>query len=329
VIDSEEMLLDCLDVLVLGEKKVAFSASASLVEDEKSSVHRQSLVQGRGSQSPAMKVTVPAEFDQQLPTISLSDVLSTNKTAAAVTVDALSLLLPTSVAIGRGARCPPMGSLLVGPRCSGKTTLCHGLSVFLRESCRTVAHTEVLDCRVLKGRPTKVILDRLSEIFQTAKMNAPSFICLDNLDAICPAQPEGSSGISPTQQRLLSLKLECLLADLSSNSIRNCNYLSRFIKQREGRTHDDNCLWSPEIAVCDMDLAVERVLRDAVYVLATGTSQCLELVPVGSKHLIPYYSIRCCALRGCGLCAANTDSISKAHHKLHLQPRLPHQSIRI
>ena len=301
VIDSEEMLLDCLDVLVLGEKKVAFSAGTLLIKDEKLNAHsdRHSMqVRSRGSQSSA--AILPADFDQQMPAISLSDVLSTNKTAATVTVDVLSLLLPTSVASARGGRCPPLGSLLVGPRSSGKSTLCHGLSVFLRDSCRTVAHTEVLDCRELKGRPTKVILDRLSDIFQTAKINAPSFICLDNLDAICPAQPEGTSGVSSTQQRLVSLKLECLLADLSYTSIQNYKFLSKFIAQYEETCQDsEDCVWggasvsrteknreanracsmlSPDNAVGEIDSAVGRVLRDAVYVLATGISFSTPLV---------------------------------------------------
>lgn len=287
VIDSEEMLLDCLDVLVLGDKKVAFAALESSVKEEKPT-DALSLMNDKTSQFSA----VTADFDQHRPAISLNDILSTNKTAATVAVDALSILLPTALEGGRGGRCPPLGSLLIGPRSSGKSTLCHSLAVFLRDSCRTVAHTEVLDCKELKGRPTKEILNRLSEAFQTAKTNSPSFLCLDNLDAICPAQPEGTTGISSTQQRLVSLKLECLLADLSSNAAQSYSYLAKFIAQLDGKSKtsrlsvwdrdsvsemknnsmaDSACgLPSAETDMWELDLAVGRVLRNAVYVLATG-----------------------------------------------------------
>jgi Peroxisome biogenesis factor 1, N-terminal/ATPase family associated with various cellular activities (AAA) len=294
VMDSHEILFDCLDVMIVEEKKTVLTMAEDPLKGSDSSSqhpfplplsvsgppyhHHQQQLQQQWQQQQC------AVFDQQRPHIVLKELLNTNKAAGPVTVDVLSTLLPTAV-INSLYTCAPVGSLLVGPRSSGKSLLCQSLAEFLHDSCRVAAHTEYLNCKDLKGRPTQVILDRLTDIFKNAQKYAPSFICLDNLDLICPAQPEGATGVGATQQRLVSLQLECFLADLAFTSTQNyrfasksienlykesCPSLNRFCSSsatidavKDSKSHSDRLQNG-------IDVAVGRVLRGSVYVLATG-----------------------------------------------------------
>ena len=284
VMDSHEILFDCLDVMMVKEKKIVLTmAEDPLKGSDSSSYHPFPLPLSLSVSSPPYQQQCTV-FDQQRPHIGLKELLSTNKAAGPVTVDVLSTLLPTAV-LNSLHTFAPVGSLLVGPRSSGKTLLCHSLADFLHDSCRVAAHTEYLNCKDLKGRPTQVILDRLTDIFKNAQKYAPSFICLDNLDLICPAQPEGATGVGATQQRLVSLQLECFLADLAFTSAQNYRFASKSIENlyrescpslngfcsssatidvvKEGTSHSDRLQNG-------IDVAVGRVLRGSVYVLATG-----------------------------------------------------------
>ena len=284
VMDSHEILFDCLDVMMVKEKKIVLTmAEDPLKGSDSSSYHPFPLPLSLSVSSPPYQQQCTV-FDQQRPHIGLKELLSTNKAAGPVTVDVLSTLLPTAV-LNSLHTFAPVGSLLVGPRSSGKTLLCHSLADFLHDSCRVAAHTEYLNCKDLKGRPTQVILDRLTDIFKNAQKYAPSFICLDNLDLICPGQPEGATGVGATQQRLVSLQLECFLADLAFTSAQNYRFASKSIENlyrescpslnafcsssatidvvKEGTSHSDRLQNG-------IDVAVGRVLRGSVYVLATG-----------------------------------------------------------
>lgn len=275
VLENEEMLFDCLDVIVLKDRRTAHTHALSTLpcDDTASNTHNQ--------------ISSEIPFDQMRPIIDLKDLLLTNKAAKAVTIDVLSVLLPTAVEenLKSGS---VIGSVLIGPKSSGKTTLCESLGNFLQINRKIVAHSEVLDCRLLKGRPIQEILNQLSQLFQIAKSKSPSFICLDNLDAICPALPEGSTGVSSTQHRLVSLLLENLLADLSVTATRNRDSLRELINMNNGRDRIAQCsdsdrnddalknvprelfpFWTRNI----LDIAVGEVLRDSVYVLATGESK--------------------------------------------------------
>ena len=286
VMDSHEILFDCLDVMMVIEKRTVLTvAEDPLKGSDSSSYHPFPRPLSLSVSSPDQQQQQQcAVFDQQRPHVGLKDLLNTNKAAGPVTVDVLSTLLPTAVTNSLHT-CAPVGSLLVGPKSSGKSLLCHSLVEFLHDSCRVAAHTEYLNCKDLKGRPTQVILDRLTDIFKNAQKYAPSFICLDNLDLICPAQPEGATGVGATQQRLVSLQLECFLADLSFTSTQNYRFASKSIENlyiescpsingvcgssamvdevKEGTSHSDRLQNG-------VDVAVGRVLRGSVYVLATG-----------------------------------------------------------
>ena len=285
VIDSHEILFDCIDVMMVKEKKIVLTINEELLKGKGDGKGGGGDDTSRSPLSGSRYQRQCTAFDQHRPNIGLKELLITNKAAGPVTVDVLSCLLPT--AVGNSLHtCAPIGSILVGPKSSGKSLLCQSLTAFLRDSCKVVAHTEYLDCKDLKGRPTQTILDRISEVFKNAQKKAPSFICLDNLDLICPAQPEGSTGISATQQRLVSFQLECFLADLAFTSAQNYRSASESIEilHREsnglkssisssgsdGRDAMKECKSHSDRLQNGIDVAVGRVLRGSVYVLATG-----------------------------------------------------------
>lgn len=283
VMDSHGILFDCLDVMMVKEKKTVLTVGEDPLKGGDSSSHQPLPLSISISSPYHQQQQHCAVFDQQRPHIGLKELLNTNKAAGPVTVDILSTLLPTAVTNSLHI-CAPVGSLLVGPRSSGKSLLCHSLSEFLHDSCRVAAHTEYLNCQDLKGRPTQVILDRLTDIFKNAQKFAPSFICLDNLDLICPAQPEGATGVGATQQRLVSLQLECFLADLAFTSSQNHRFASKSIENlyKESSPSLNGLCCSATVDVVKkstshsdrlqngIDVAVGRVLRGSVYVLATG-----------------------------------------------------------
>lgn len=298
VIDSHEILFDCIDVMMVKEEKIVLTIDEELLKGKGEGKGEGGDDTSRSPLSGSKYQRQCTAFDQHRPYIGLKELLITNKAAGPVTVDVLSCLLPTAVRNSLHS-CAPIGSILVGPKSSGKSLLCQSLTAFLRDSCKVVAHTEYLDCKDLKGRPTQTILDRMSDVFKNAQKKAPSFICLDNLDLICPAQPEGSTGISATQQRLVSFQLECFLANLAftsaqnyrsaSESVENLHRESNGLKSSssssdardamiESKSHSDRLQNG-------IDVAVGRVLRGSVYVLATGKN-VLKQYSYEYQHII-------------------------------------------
>ena len=293
IIENEEMLFDCLDVIVLKDRRTAHTHALSTLPlpcDDNTTNNSQN------------QITKEIPFDQIRPKIDLKDLLFTNKAAKVVAIDVLSVLLPIALE-GNLKSGPIIGSLLTGQRSSGKTTLCESIEYFVQNNRKIVAYSQILDCRLLKGRPVQAILNELSQLFRTAKLRSPSFICLDDLDAICPALPEGSSGVSATQHRLVSLHLECLLSDLMITADKSHRLLRNMVNRHSRHDRINECsdrnddvlkniprhdrinecsdrnddvlknipqelfpLWTRNIH----DIAVGEVLRHSVYVLATG-----------------------------------------------------------
>ena len=160
---------------------------------------------------------------------------------------------------------PPLGSILIGSKLSGKTALCSGISEFLRLSCKTIIHTQYLDCRTLKGKSTREILDQILELFEIGKINAPSFLCLDNLDILCPTISENNNAqnnfSTPLQQRLVTMLLIKLLRDLSIDATQKYGFALESVNKYKSKINSHTN---------GIDLGVSHFLSGSVYVLATG-----------------------------------------------------------
>ena len=160
---------------------------------------------------------------------------------------------------------PPLGSILIGSKLSGKTALCSGISEFLRLSCKTIIHTQYLDCRTLKGKSTREILDQILELFELVKINAPSFLCLDNLDILCPTISENNNTqnnfSTPLQQRLVTMLLIKLLRDLSIDATQKYGFALESVNKYNSKINSHTN---------GIDLGVSHFLSGSVYVLATG-----------------------------------------------------------
>ena len=296
LLDDVDMVMDCIDAMELRAERIVsvgsdvFESVTGVSSQQQQQQQQQKSISMRGwtdklpgigisetfhSISNKSNLSVPL-FDQNRPNITLKSLLKTNATAQAVVTDVLSALLPLAVYDSLHTQCPtpPLGSIITGPRSSGKSTLCTSISDFMKTSGKTVTHTQYFDCRSLRGKQTGAILDILSKLFTKAKKLAPSFLCLDNLDVICPSSLEGSSStVSPVQHHIVIMQMKHLLADLSELATQKYEYASKSIKEellvKEALTESDYKNRNESVSGT-FDLAVSDILSGSVYVLATG-----------------------------------------------------------
>jgi hypothetical protein len=193
MVDNEDMLMNCLDVMAL-KPKITLSISHILSQQwDKNVVSTERLIKNTSDfPSSASHHDITNLCDHNKPTISLQELMKTSSTATVVTIDILSTLLPSAIKtrLLTNKSPPPLGSILVGSKASGKSTLCKSIPIFLRSNSRTVVHSEHYNCEQLRGNGVDVINDKLSSLFERARRSAPSFLCLDNLDAICGSKRE-------------------------------------------------------------------------------------------------------------------------------------------
>jgi AAA+ superfamily predicted ATPase len=55
---------------------------------------------------------------------------------------------------------------------------------------RAIVYSEHYNCEQLRGHGVDVINAKMTSLFERARTSAPSFLCLDNLDAICSSRRE-------------------------------------------------------------------------------------------------------------------------------------------
>lgn len=121
-----------------------------------------------------------------------------------------------------GAR-PSLGSLLVGARGAGKSSLAQAVAARLEASPAVVANVERINCLSLRGKALTVVMDHFSEVFARAQSLSPSLICIDDLDVVAPAartttgseNPDSVRGLgaSEAQTLLLVAHIRCLFAN--------------------------------------------------------------------------------------------------------------------
>ena len=291
LLDNIDMIMDCVDIMELKTDRIVSLLNIDHdFEIDSPTSSLQHLLNQRGwidrsplspkspflHRMPQNIISPSPLFDQNRPNILLKSLLKTNATASAVVTDVLSALLPIAINDALHSQCPtpPLGSIITGPKSSGKTTLCSSIIEFLRINKKTMTHTQYFDCKSFRGKKTKEIIDILSQLFLKAKKFAPSFLCFDNLDFICPSSPEDSSAImSATQYHLVTMQMKYFLSDLSEKVTKKYKNASKSVKIEsvlENKLDKSDFNTEKHHQIEAFDLAVSHILSGSVYVLATG-----------------------------------------------------------
>ncbi|KAI8057166.1 P-loop containing nucleoside triphosphate hydrolase protein [Syncephalis plumigaleata] len=96
------------------------------------------------------------------------------------------------------------GLLLCGREGSGKSTVLDYLEYKTTKEPQLHAYWTRIDCRQLSEERPSIVSEKLQQQFDEAAWHAPSIICIDNIDRLCPAELEAKRFIS-IAQRMLSL----------------------------------------------------------------------------------------------------------------------------
>jgi SpoVK/Ycf46/Vps4 family AAA+-type ATPase len=200
----------------------------------------------------------------------------------------------------------PIGSLVIGPRGSGKSALLHGLCQVLAHHRSTIVKNVHIDCQNLQSMKIERINQVLSDAFEQCRLHAPSLLCLDNLHTICGNESEDSDGPNSPDTTLLARyeKIAVHLAALIHSSkvtndecCREAYGLYRaYSTQQPVANTSGGCKSSTRISnvlkpgITDLDSrVVERALVNTVYVLATATHarnmhpRLLNMLSIGRK----------------------------------------------
>lgn len=183
---------------------------------------------------------------------------------------------------------PAMGLLLEGATGTGKTFLLRAAAAFFAQNPRCVAHTEMVRCRELLEKPTLEVLTALTDAFERAKRNAPTLLCLDDLDRLCPSQSKlaeegGAMGSSGLEEKvgLISLHLNRLCEQLDRevrDGFRTARRVCRddsHLKCFDTRCSGTDCFAFPRGGGGGCFLVEEvlsRALFKSVYFLASASS---------------------------------------------------------
>jgi SpoVK/Ycf46/Vps4 family AAA+-type ATPase len=192
----------------------------------------------------------------------------------------LTVLLPLAVYDRiSSSSSPSLGLLLVGSKASGKTSVIRYIESIASNSPRIVAQTVTIDCKCLRGKPMKLVLDSLTALFTKASRSLPSLITIDNLDAICPAVDEIEGGPSVDESNIIAMHIN--------------KHFSYLRGQMCNESQDDNIPSSSnddnnDSTNYDFIHVISKAMDKSVYVIATTSSRVnsLLLSPLGLKQQI-------------------------------------------
>ena len=255
--------------------------------------------------------------------IPVAELFGVDEVVCSVTADALSHFLPCAAIqrvtfplllenaklddVAKGIPAP-LGSILVGESGVGKTSILRGIARSLNKSPRTLVNHVHVSCKsdeflnTLEYRaPLSSVTTKLKQIFDDAFDRAPSIICFDDIDYLCPNLMEKTDDrdsdpfLVVRNEKICDLLLELLEVTKQNNELCSFNAeeiytnMSRICTDKENLIFDCKEFSSNKEKVSSQDCSsdcsqhlvpvvyaahqvVGRCLSKSVYVLASATS---------------------------------------------------------